>query len=99
MNRLLLAATFGALSFGAATLAARPETQAPDPDDPPSRVARLNFVSGDVAFQPATLDSWTDATVNYPLTTGDHIYVNSGGRAEMHIDGSAIRLNSHTNFG
>lgn len=68
-------------------------------DDPPSRVARLNWVSGDVAFQPATVDTWTNATLNYPLTTGDHLFVNPGGRAELHIEGSAIRLNANSNFG
>ena len=68
-------------------------------DDPPSRVARLNWISGDVAFQPATVDAWTNATLNYPLTTGDHLFVNAGGRAELHIGGSAIRLDSNSNFG
>ncbi|HVY92620.1 MAG TPA: DUF6600 domain-containing protein, partial [Bryobacteraceae bacterium] len=44
-------------------------------------------------------DDWTDATLNYPLTTGDHLFVSPGGRAEMQIDGNAVRLDSNTNFG
>jgi hypothetical protein len=73
--------------------------QQEQPGDPPSRVARLNWISGDVAFQPATVDAWSAATLNYPLTTGDHLFVNQGARAELHIGGSAIRLNSNSNFG
>jgi hypothetical protein len=73
--------------------------QQQQPGDPPSRVARLNWISGDVAFQPATVDAWSAATPNYPLTTGDHLFVNQGARAELHIGGSAIRLNENSNFG
>jgi hypothetical protein len=67
--------------------------------DPPSRVARLNWLSGNVSFQPAGVDTWTGATLNYPLTTGDHIYTDSGSRAEMHVGPNAIRLNGESNFG
>jgi hypothetical protein len=67
--------------------------------DPPSRVARLSWINGQVSFQPASLDTWTAATLNYPLTTGDHIYTDTGSRAEMHIGPNAIRLNGQTNFG
>lgn len=101
MNRYLLA-----VALTAAVLTAQPQfPQSQNPNDaapavdPPSRAARLNWFSGDVAFQPATVDTWTTATLNYPLTTGDHIFVNPGARAELHIDGSAIRLNSNSNFG
>ena len=73
--------------------------QQQQPGDPPSRVARLNWISGDVAFQPATVDSWSAATLNYPLTTGDHLFVNQAAHAELHIGGSALRLNSNSNFG
>ena len=39
--------------------------------DPPSRVARLNYVAGAVSFQPAGLEEWVDAQVNRPITLGD----------------------------
>src|SRR3569833_2280894 len=98
MKRIVLASF-----LAAASLCAQPPASDDDhiasQDDPPSRVARLNWISGDVAFQPATVDEWTNATLNYPLTTGDHIFVNPGGRAEMQIDGNALRLDSNTNFG
>ena len=66
--------------------------------DPPSRVARLNHVEGPVSFQPASVDQWTEATLNYPMTIGDHLYTDEGARAEMHIASTAIRLSSRTNI-
>ena len=106
MNKILFAAV-----LTAAALLAQPQQpmseqppamqpmQQEQAGDPPSRVARLNWISGDVAFQPATVNDWSAATLNYPLTTGDHLFVNQGARAELHIGGSAIRLNSNSNFG
>ncbi len=64
--------------------------------DPPSRVARLNFLQGPVSFRPATVDDWTAATVNYPLTTGDHLWSDQAAQAEMHIGSTAIRLGQMT---
>jgi hypothetical protein len=97
----------GFLTLGAALTAAILSAQAPPQDpnaqgpgqDPPSRVARLNLINGQVSFQPAGLDTWTGATVNYPLTTGDHLYTDMASRAELHIGPNAIRLNAQTNFG
>ena len=36
--------------------------------DPPSRVARISFVSGSVSFRPSAVDEWSAATVNVPAT-------------------------------
>src|SRR5438309_1810393 len=33
-------------------------------DDPPSRVARINYLSGSVSFRPGSLEEWTAATLN-----------------------------------
>src|ERR1700730_5050004 len=65
-------------------------------EDPPSRVARLNFVEGSVSFQPAGRDEWSAATINYPLTIGDHLWADEQSRAEMHIGSTSIRLDAHT---
>src|ERR1700693_1245381 len=61
--------------------------------DPPSRVARLNYINGSVSFQPAGVDEWTAADINRPLTTGDRLYIDNGARAELHIGNAALRLN------
>ena len=64
--------------------------------DPPSRVARLNLLSGSISFRPASVEEWTGATLNYPLTTGDHLWADAGSRAEMHAGSTAIRLSERT---
>jgi hypothetical protein len=64
--------------------------------DPPSRVARLNYLSGAVSFRPGSVDDWTAATLNYPMTTGDHLWTDADARAEMHIGSTAIRMDSTT---
>jgi hypothetical protein len=64
--------------------------------DPPSRVARLNYLSGPVSFRPGSVDDWTSATLNYPLTNGDHLWVDAGGRAEIHVGSTAVRMDSST---
>jgi hypothetical protein len=64
--------------------------------DPPSRVARLNYETGPVSFRPGSLDDWTAASPNYPLTTGDHLWADRGAQAEVHVGSTAIRMNAET---
>lgn len=71
-------------------------TAAADAGDPPSRVARLSFQSGSVSFRPGSVEDWTPAALNYPLTTGDHLWTESGARAEMHVGSTGIRMASGT---
>jgi uncharacterized protein DUF6600/FecR-like protein len=85
MRKLWLA---GLMVAGAATMWAQ--------DDPPSRVARLNFLEGSVSFQAAGHDDWAAATPNYPLTVGDHLWADDRSHAELHIGSTAIRMDSHT---
>src|SRR5271154_130237 len=66
--------------------------------DPPSRVARIAYMTGPVSFEPASVDQWADASLNYPMTTGDSLYSDSGARAVLRIGQKSIRLNSGTNF-
>ncbi len=64
--------------------------------DPPSVVGRLNLVTGEVSFRPGSLDEWAPATINYPLTVGDHLWTDAAGRAELHVGSTAVRLDSNT---
>jgi len=64
--------------------------------DPPARVARLDYLSGQVSFRPVSVDDWAAATLNYPLTTGDHLWNDPGAQTEMHIGSTAIRMGSET---
>jgi hypothetical protein len=64
--------------------------------DPPTRVARLNYVQGSVSFQPAGEQDWLEADINRPLTTGDNLWADKDSRGEIHIGATAIRLSSET---
>jgi hypothetical protein len=67
-----------------------------DGDDPPARVGRLNYLNGPVSFRPASVEEWTSASLNYPLTTGDHLWADEGGQTEIHIGSTAVRMGSQT---
>ncbi|MDB5799923.1 MAG: putative prolin-rich transrane protein [Rhodocyclales bacterium] len=60
--------------------------------DPPSRVARLNYIEGTVSFSPAGTDDWSLAEQNRPLTIGDRVWVDQGSRSELHVGATAMRL-------
>ena len=66
--------------------------------DPPSRAARLSVVNGTVSFQSGSVDDWVPATLNRPLTTGDRLWTDQDGRAEVSLGSAAMRLSSRTNF-
>jgi uncharacterized protein DUF6600 len=69
-----------------------------DSDDPPARVARLSYVNGSVSFQPSGEDQWSQASINYPLTTGDRIYTDRDARAELETGNVAVRLSESTDL-
>jgi hypothetical protein len=73
------------------------EDQAPTAD-PPGRVARLNYASGSVSFQPGGEGDWVQAVANRPLSTGDNLWADKGSRAEVHIGSTAIRLDAETSL-
>ncbi|MBK5189619.1 MAG: FecR domain-containing protein, partial [Gemmatimonadaceae bacterium] len=71
---------------------------AQDQQDPSARVARTSYLQGDVSFRPGTVNDWTSATLNYPLTSGDHLWTDANARAELHVGANAIRLAPETAF-
>ena len=64
--------------------------------DPPSRVARMGYLSGNVSYSPAGENDWIRASINRPLTTGDRLWVDSRARAEIQIGGALVRMNANT---
>ena len=64
--------------------------------DPPSRVARLGYMTGEVSFSPAGEDDWARAVMNRPLTPGDRLWADDGARAEIQLGGAMIRMNAGT---
>jgi len=82
---LAILASVAALGFSTFALA-----------DPPSRVARLGYTTGTVSFSPGGESDWVRATINRPLGTGDRLWAEAGGRAEIQIGGAMIRMNAGT---
>ena len=81
-----------AIAIGVAALALSGLASA----DPPSRVARLGYMTGEVSFSPAGEDDWAHAAMNRPLTTGDRLWADAGARAEIQLGGAIIRMNAGT---
>jgi hypothetical protein len=71
---------------------------AQDTDDPPSRVARLSYLQGAVSFQPAGESDWVGAVPNRPMSTGDQLWTDVDGRAELQLGTAVIRLAPNTGF-
>jgi hypothetical protein len=76
---------------------ARAQDQDED-QDPPSRVARLNYAQGSVTFQPGGEGDWVTAVPNRPLTSGDNLWTDQDARAELHVGSTAIRLAPETSM-
>jgi FecR protein len=89
---------FAVLSLCLVWGAAYAQDSQPYEADPPSRAARLSFISGDVSLQPAGEQDWAPALINRPLTTGDKLWTEHGARAEIYVGPAAVRLDSDTGF-
>lgn len=80
-------------ALGSARIVAAQTTQ-----DPPARVGRLSVADGAVSLFPAGATDWSQATLNYPLTTGDAVWADSGARAEIDLGPSAVRIGALTSL-
>jgi len=75
---------------------ARAQDDEDQAQDPPGRVARLNYSQGSISFRPAGEDDWVTAVPNRPMVTGDDLWADENSRAEVHIGSAAIRLGDKT---
>src|SRR5581483_11842886 len=66
--------------------------------DPPGRVARLDYMTGQVSIQPNGVNEWVAANVNRPLTTSDRIWTDKESRAELRMGAASARLNGETSL-
>src|SRR3984957_8307610 len=87
---------FALALFFTATFTLLPRPAAAQDYEPPSRVARLNYIQGSVSYQVSGDSNWVDADPNRPLTTGDSLWSDNNSRGELHIGSTAIRLSSQT---
>ena len=66
--------------------------------DPPSRVARLQYISGQISVQPGGVDDWVEAGANRPLTTADRVWADKESRGELQLGGALMRINAETSM-
>lgn len=66
--------------------------------DPPARVARLSFIKGTVSLQASGASDWSQASLNYPVTTGDRVYTDQDGQAELEAGSVAVRASATTDL-
>ena len=69
-----------------------------DTDNPPGRVARISYLKGNVSLLPAGQTEWSAATLNYVVTTGDHLYTDRDARAELEVGAYTVRLWEQTDL-
>jgi hypothetical protein len=86
---LLLMGVTGLLLFVA------PKASA-DEGDPPSRVARISFLDGNVSLQPSGTEDWAAAAKNRPVTVGDKLWMDQNSRAELQAGEASLHLGSMT---
>jgi len=72
---------------------------AQDPSsDPPGRVARLQFIDGEISLQPGGVDDWVAANLNRPLTTADRLWTDADSRAEVSMASTVLRMGGETSI-
>jgi len=94
MMKKFLLSLLGPLLLGLVGLASSGAALA----DPPSRVARVAYVTGGVSFAPGGEQDWARVFVNRPLITGDRLWVDRGARAELQLGSAAIRVGGTTDL-
>ena len=67
-------------------------------NNPPSRVARISYLQGDVSFLRAGINQWSQASLNFPATTGDRIYAGKHARAELEVGPYVARIWERTDL-
>lgn len=92
---MFLLASF-AIALQVSTIAKAQDEYDDQSQDPPGRVARLNYSQGSVSFRPAGEDDWVTAVPNRPIVTGDDLWTDNDSRAEVHVGSAAIRMGQRT---
>lgn len=80
------------------TLLSAPGLWAQDSGDPPARVGRLSSLRGQVSLQPSGANQWSEVSTNYPVASGDRLYADQDGQAEVEIGEIVTRLWHNTDL-
>ena len=69
-----------------------------DSQDPSSRVARMQFMDGQVSIQPGGVNDWVAGTMNRPMTTGDNVWTDRDSKAELNVGTGVFRMGAETSL-
>ena len=86
-----LAAIFAAVAL----IAAHPASAQ---QEPPSRVGRVSFIQGTLAFHTEGEAAWSAAEVNFPVATGSAFWTDPKSRAELRVGPDSIDLAGNTDI-
>lgn len=85
------------LSSALLLLAALPGLARADDDDLPDRVGRIASVAGQLYLSPEDrANEWAPIELNYPVTSGDNLWVSGDGQAEVDYGGGQFRIAGDT---
>ena len=86
-----------AMVLACALVAMAPPARGAD-DDLPARVGRIADFGGAVYLAPEDhANEWAEVGLNYPVASGDNLWVSGEGRAEVDLGGGRLRLAGDTN--
>ena len=88
LSRSRLSGLLGILLIAVPSLRAQNDVSG----DPPNRVARISVIQGNVSLEPNGVNDFSQAEINYPLTSGDRVYVDNTSLGELQTAGLAVRL-------
>jgi len=71
---------------------------ASDSSDPSIRVARLQYLAGEVSVQPHGTGEWVQGSVINPLTSADNVWADKNSRAELNLGSGLMRMDSETSL-
>ncbi|MGC2370502.1 MAG: DUF6600 domain-containing protein, partial [Candidatus Sulfotelmatobacter sp.] len=66
--------------------------------NPPTRAARISYLKGNVSFLRAGLNQWSQAALNFTVTTGDRMYTDRNSWAELEVGLYTVRMSSNTDL-
>jgi hypothetical protein len=93
---IILITLFASLAWGQDDPAGQASDQSAG--DPPGRVARVDYMQGQVSVQPHGTDDWVQAESNRPLTISDNVWADKDSRAELDFGTGFMRINSETSL-
>jgi hypothetical protein len=106
--RLAASVSAAVVAFGLTEPAARAQTVPPPPPgaaagpapqgDPPALVGQIAALAGTVSFHGAGVTTWSAATLNYPVSSGDGLWTEPGAGATVAVGASEIMLSDSTEF-